>query len=140
MNDLDPQAVFKVFSSDDTEIYKEYKVAYELNNPYVLMETVVRGVENFYRLDKLYTKRHKKKYKDIKPEIMFKYFQKLYKYLEKIPIRYHEAIFEYHNKSSIKRSMNALKIILDYFLQIEYYEKCTLVQNLYNITARKYNN
>ena len=54
MKPIDPNQLFSLFEVGDEEVYEEHDVTEVLQNPYVLMGMVVRGVENYNILDKLY--------------------------------------------------------------------------------------
>ena len=51
MQPLNPHTLFSIFEKGDEEVYKENGIESTLNNPYVLMGMVVKGVENFIVLD-----------------------------------------------------------------------------------------
>ena len=52
MKPIDPNQLFNLFEVGDEEVYEENGVKDVLQNPYVLMGMVVRGVENYNILDK----------------------------------------------------------------------------------------
>ncbi len=45
MNRLDPNTLFNIFEQGDEEVYKEHGVEEAQDNPYVLINMVVRGLE-----------------------------------------------------------------------------------------------
>ena len=53
MKPIDPNQLFNLFEVGDEEVYEENGVKDVLQNPYVLMGMVVRGLENYKLLDKL---------------------------------------------------------------------------------------
>ena len=74
MKKIDPHTLFSLFEANDEQVYEENNVSEILQNPYVLMGMVVRGVDNFFLLDAIYTKNHRKEYLRTKDKIQHKYF------------------------------------------------------------------
>ena len=56
MQPLDKNTLFSIFEVGDEEVYKENNVESLLDNPFVLIGMVVRGVENWHLMDILYTR------------------------------------------------------------------------------------
>jgi len=54
MNKLDPHTLFSLFEQGDEEVYKEHGVEDTLKNPYVLLNMVSRGMENYAVMDMIY--------------------------------------------------------------------------------------
>ena len=51
---IDPNTLFSIFEQGDEQVYKEHGMEDHLNNPFVLMGMVLRGVENFHMMDMMY--------------------------------------------------------------------------------------
>ena len=66
MQPLDKNTLFSIFEVGDEEIYKEAGVENQLNNPFVLMGMVLRGLENYSIMDVMYMKRHPESYKEVR--------------------------------------------------------------------------
>ena len=47
MQKLDPHTLFSIFEQGDEEVYKEHGELEVLKNPFVLMNMVMRGLENY---------------------------------------------------------------------------------------------
>ena len=47
MHKLDPHTLFSIFEQGDEEVYKEHGEMEVLKNPFVLMNMVMRGLENY---------------------------------------------------------------------------------------------
>ena len=60
MNKLDPHSLFQIFEQGDEEVYKEHGQEDVLNNPYVLMNMVSRGLENYQLMCALYIRNYPK--------------------------------------------------------------------------------
>ena len=109
MHKLDPQTLFSIFEQGDEMIYKEHGVEDALENPYVLMGMVLRGMENYHIMDAMYTKQYPKQYKKVKKMVQYKYFNKLYSYLTRIEKVTLESIFrigESFEKGSVFLSLD----------------------------------
>ena len=128
MKPIDPQSLFNLFEVGDEEVYEEHNVTDVLQNPYVLMSMVVRGVENYKLLDKLYLKNHKKHYQDVREDVKFKYFSKLYSYLSRIDVNKFETKYSITENYDIVKVNVLLNELLSYFEDIEYYERCAIIK------------
>ena len=104
MKHIDPQSLFNLFEVGDEEVYEEHNVTDVLQNPYVLMSMVVRGVENYKLLDKLYLRNHKKHYQDVREDVKFKYFSKLFSYLSRIDVN------KFETKYTITENYDIVKV------------------------------
>ena len=51
MQPLDPHTLFSIFEKGDAEVYEEHNMTELLDNPYVLMGMVLRGVDNYHTMD-----------------------------------------------------------------------------------------
>ena len=86
MNKLDPHTLFSLFEQGDEEVYKEHGVEDTLKNPYVLLNMVSRGMENYAVMDMIYMKNNYKNYDKVRSNVKYKYFTKLFGYLERLDI------------------------------------------------------
>ena len=84
MKQIQPDNLFAMFEVSDEEVYKEHGVTGVLKNPYVLMGMVIRGLENYYLMDALYSKKYPEEYKRHTKMVRYKYFTNLMGYLERI--------------------------------------------------------
>ena len=84
MQKLDPHTLFSIFEKGDEEIYREHGMEDQLQNPYVLMGMVIRGLENFSLMSTMYENNFPKEFKRNKENIRRKYYTRLYSYLTRI--------------------------------------------------------
>ena len=129
---LDPHTLFSLFEKGDEEIYKEHGQDEVLKNPFVLMGMVVRGLENYYIMDGMYSRSYGKKYTEAKPKVRYHYFNKLYDYLNRIDIDDTDNIYkigESFQKGEVDLCLNHLR---KYFEKIEEYEKCAILKKYIN--------
>jgi hypothetical protein len=135
MNKLDPHALFSLFEQGDEEVYREHGVESALKNPYVILNMVSRAVENYNLMDMLYTKNHGEAYKKVRLEVQYKYFNKIYLYLERLDVvnikdvRY--RIGESYDLESIVLGLDVLRA---YFEELEKYEKCAVIKKAIDFT------
>ena len=139
MKRMDPHSLFSLFEVGDEEVYKENGVESALNNPYVLMGMVVKGVENFVVLDQIYTKNHKEKYEKVKDRTKYKYFNKLYSYLERIDSKKFETKYIIGESFDSGTVNSALHTLLYYYEGLEQYEKCAVIKRYIDLLYNKPN-
>ena len=124
MNKLDPHTLFSIFEQGDEEVYKEHNQEDVLNNPFVLMNMVTRGLENYELMCALYIRNYPKEFIRVEPTIKFKYYTKLYGYLLRINIDSIEDIYAIGDSYERNNAQKGLQTLLDYFEFKEEYEKC----------------
>jgi len=129
MQPIDPHTLFSIFEQGDEQVYEENGVQGALNNPYVLMGMVLKGLENYSIMDMMYKKRYPEQYNEVRDTIKYRYYSKLYKYLSRIQLDKLEDIYkigESYNSESVFISLEGLKM---FFQDIEQYEKCAVIKN-----------
>lgn len=126
---LDKNTLFSIFEQGDEEIYKEHNVTGVLNNPYVLMGMVIRGLENWNIMDIMYKRTYPEEYAKVRSSIKVKYMSKLVSYLERIDSTKFESVYTIGESFESKNVIMALHSLLMYFENIEYYEKCAIIKN-----------
>ena len=125
---IDPHTLFSLFEKGDEEIYREHGQEEVLKNPFVLMGMVVRGLENYYIMDRMYSRQYGKHYTDRKQTVRYEYFNKMYGYLKRINLDETEDIYtigESFQKGEVDLCLNHLR---KYFENIEEYEKCEIIK------------
>lgn len=130
MNKLDPHTLFSLFEQGDEEVYKEHGVEDTLKNPYVLLNMVSRGMENYAVMDMIYMKNNYKNYDKVRSNVKYKYFTKLFGYLERLDIEDIKAakfvIGESYDLSTLVHNLDLLR---KYFEEFELYERCLVIKN-----------
>ena len=84
MQPLDKNTLFSIFEAGDEAVYAEYGLQGQLNNPFVLMGMVLKGVENYHIMDMMYIQKYPEQYKKVRNLTKYKYLNKLFTYLERI--------------------------------------------------------
>jgi hypothetical protein len=128
MQPLDKHNLFSIFEQGDEEVYIEHGVEEILQNPYVLLGMVIRGLENFQLMDLMYKRNFPKEYGNIQKSLQYKYYCKLYQYLDRIDSNNFDtkhSIGESFDVDSVNFGLNTLRV---YFESIEEYEKCGVIK------------
>jgi len=129
MQSIDPKSLFDIFEKGDEEVYQEHGVGKVLENPFVLMGTILNGLENYHLMDILYTRKYKEQYQDIKQNVKFKYFVRLYNYLLRLDDKKFDEKYTIGKSFDHDAVYRALLTLLYYFESIEHYRKCSVVKN-----------
>lgn len=127
MKKLDTNQLFNIFQMGDEEVYKEHQIENVMDDSFVLLGTVVKGVENYYIIDQLYQKKYREQYDSQRDSIKLKYFIGLMKYLERIGEIPVDTLHMLEDEFGIQSIDYALQEMLDLFIEEEYYEKCTIL-------------
>jgi hypothetical protein len=127
MNKLDPHSLFQIFEQGDEEVYKEHDQEDVLNNPFVLMNMVTRGLENYELMCALYIRNYPKEFIRVEPTIKFKYYNRLYAYLLRINIDSIEDIYAIGDSYERNSAQQGLQTLLKYYEFKEEYEKCGVI-------------
>ena len=89
---------------------------------------VVTGIENFYMIDEMYATKHSKPYSRVRHNIKFKYFNRLYGYLDRTSPKELNKVYKVGTDYEIDRALRAINELLYYFEDIEHYEKCNVIK------------
>ena len=133
MKRLDGHSLFSIFEKGDEQIYKDLGVENQLDNTFVLFGMVIKGVENFFIIDQMYSNRYRESYDNVRDNLKLKYFSGLIKYLRRIDefdSYTAHAILDEFGQSAISYS---LEHMLVFFEQKEYYENCALIKKYLDI-------
>jgi hypothetical protein len=137
MNQLDPHTLFSIFEQGDEQVYKEHGMEDTLNNPFVLMGMVLKGLENFTLMDLMYTRHYGQDYKRVKPTIKHKYYNKLFSYLQRIDSTKFETIHRIGESFDREAVNSSLATLLIYYELIEEYEKCAVIKRYMDLLVQK---
>ena len=127
MKKLDTNQLFDIFQIGDEEIYKEHQAEDILDNSFVLFGMVIKGVENYYIIDQLYQKKYQEQYDSVRDSIKLKYFIGLVRYLERIGEIPEDTLYIIEDEFGLQAIDYALQEMLDLFIEVEHYEKCTVL-------------
>lgn len=133
MQPFDPHTLFSIFEQGDEQIYKEHGIEEHLNNPFVLMGMVLKGLENYIIMDSMYLRHYGQQYKNVKPVVKHKYYCKLFKYLTRIDDTKFDTIHRIGESFEVENVKSALDTLLVYFELIEEYEKCAVIKKYHDL-------
>jgi hypothetical protein len=135
MKRLDP-SFFDMFDySDERDLERAGAIealSDYLEHPYILFGSVIRGVENYYIVREMMSRRHGEQFESIEESLQNKYFNRLFIMLERFDESNCDHVLE-ALRFEKHESGWALLELRDYFERIEEYEKCVKVQSV--ITA-----
>ena len=135
MQHLDKNSLFSIFEAGDEAVYEEHNVTHVLDNPYVLMGMVLRGLENWELLSIMYTRTYKEQFLSQEPRIKRLYFNKLCGYLERIGDRDFDTVYDIGDTYESGATIDGLYTLLKYFTDTEQYEKCVVVNKYYDLMS-----
>lgn len=138
MQPLDKNTLFSIFDVGDEEVYKENNVEELLDNPFVLLGMVVRGVDNWHLMDILYTRKQGEEYTNVREKVQLQYFTKLCKYLTRLDFNKFETVYTIGDSFDRDEVEKALNIVLDVFIAHEHYEKCIIVKKFLDLLDHEY--
>jgi len=137
MQPLDKNTLFSIFEQGDEEIYREHGLEGQLENPFVLLGMVLRGLENYYLMDLMYMKRHPKHYKEVRQVTKYKYFNKLYGYLNRIDSKGFSDIYDIGTSFNSNDIISGLEVLLKFYEEVEQYEKCAVIKRYQDLVKNK---
>lgn len=133
MNKLDPNTFFSIFEANDELVYKEHQVEDLLENPYVLIGMVIRGLENYNLIDMMYLKSYPDQYQRVREIVKHKYFNGLYKYLVKLDSKENKGEFKIGDSFDRESVLYGLGTLLQFYEELEEYEKCAVIKRYMDI-------
>ena len=137
MKKLDSKGLFDIFSQGDEAIYKEHGAQDVLDNSFILFGMVIRGVENYYIIDRIYTYKMGKDYDSVRDSIKMKYFNGLVYYLERIDVLQSDTVIELIDEFDYQPIKYALEELLQFYEEKEMYEKCAIIFKFFDIFFKK---
>jgi len=137
MQPLDKNTLFSIFEQGDEEIYREYGMEGQLDNPFVLIGMVIRGLENYQLMDMMYMKRYPQHYKEVRNITKYKYYNKLYRYLNRIDSKEFSSVYKIGESFDMVKVMSSLEDMLRFYEGIEQYEKCAVIKRYQDLVYNK---
>ena len=128
MQPIDPHTLFSIFEQGDEQVYRDSGVEDTLNNPFVLMGTVLNGLENYNLMDILFTKKYGEEYDNIRDSVKYKYYVRMYNYLNRIDNNSFDEKHDIGTAFDHNAVIGALAVLLKFFEGIEHYRKCAVIK------------
>lgn len=124
-------ADYSLFDATDEQLYKEVGSPLDSSNSELILLSIVNGVKQYYFLDKIYEGKLKKRYLAVRDSLKRKYFCKLYQLLERLDLEELEKFLE--TSSDFHDSITPLQCLMNYFVEFEEYERCSLIKKVQNL-------
>ena len=137
MQPLDPHTLFSIFEKGDDEIYQEHNVEELLDNPFVLMGMVIRGIENYHTMDLMHLKHFGKQYRDVRFNGRNQFYNKLFGYLNRIDSTKFETKYTITKSFEKGEVFSGLNVLLIYFEKREEYEKCATIKKYQDLLIKE---
>ena len=137
MKKLNSDDLFNIFSIGDEEIYKEHKIEDMMDNTFILFGMVVRGVENYFIIDKMYANRYQERYDSVRENIKLKYFNGLVNYLERVKYIQSDTVQYLKEEFTPQAIHYALEELLEFYKELEMYEKCAIIFKFHELFFKK---
>jgi uncharacterized protein (UPF0305 family) len=136
MKKLDSNDLFNIFSVGDEEIFKEHKIEV-VDNTFILFGMAIRGVENYFIIDKMYASRYQEHYDSVRDSIKLKYFNGLVNYLERVKDIKADTVEELADEFGPQAIKYGLEELLEFYKELEMYEKCAIIFKFYELFFKK---
>lgn len=101
-----------------------------LEHPYIIFGSVIRGMENYYIIREMYSRKYGDKFAAIEESLQNKYFNRLYIMLERFDESNCDHVLE-AQRFEKHESGWALLELRKHFETIEDYEKCAKIQSVF---------
>lgn len=139
MQPIDPHTLFSIFEQGDEAVYRENGVEDVLNNPYVLIGMVIRGLENYNVMDMMYMRSYPEQYKHVRETVKLKYYNGLYSYLTRIDTSKFEPMYKIGESYDSHDVLFSFDTLLHYYEGLEKYEKCAVIKNYMDLIRESIN-
>ena len=130
--------IFEVFNQGDEQVYEQTGFKYLMEDDTVLLNTVVRGIESYWKLDEIYINKFPDQYETVRAKVKTKYFNKMFKYLLRINLNKLEPFFDTVGDLGYGTVENSLNEYLQHFIELEEYEKCAKIKNVLDVVHKLY--
>ena len=137
MQPLDKNTLFSIFEAGDEQVYKENGIQDMLKNPFVLMGMVLQGLQSYHLMDIMYRRNFPEEYKRVAEGIKYKYYSRLYGYLNRIDSDKFETVYNIGQSFDKEDVFVGLEELRTYFENIEEYEKCAIIRNYTELLIEK---
>ena len=137
MKKLNSSELFEIFSQGDEQVYADNGVEDILDSSFILFGMVIRGVENYFIINKIYSNRYGEHYELISDSIKLKYFNGLIGYLHRIDITQSDTLEQLQDEFGPQAIKYALDELLEFYEQRELYEQCAIIFKFINIFFEK---
>lgn len=128
MERLDPDSIFSIFEQGDEAVYEEHGVTEVLDNPYVIMGMVLRGVDQFELMAIMVERKYPEQWGKDKTKIKYKYYNRLFDHMNRIDLTHSHTVYKVSDAFDFEEILLGLSKMLYFYEGIEEYEKCALIK------------
>ena len=122
---MDIDNIFRVFAADDDDIFREEENAAELlDNDFIKVGTLIKGMENYILLDKMYSLKFGTSYESKRESIKRKYYLGLVQNLPRPEELHSNTLNDLVDEFGKKVLAFSLSNLIDYFVEIEDFDPC----------------
>jgi len=131
MKDIDSGKILEIFNNTASGVDHDESLQDVHSHGYIILGMVIRGVENYYILNQLMSKRYGEDFKKVEENVKRIYFTRLYKYLENFNLKdsLHLSQALEHSPSGIAYGLDNLIEVFEFYQE---YEKCARVLEIKN--------
>lgn len=129
MKHVDGDKIWKVFNVDGETQVTEYTEEGVKEKPTDLTYLIglVRGLEAYHTYAAYYAEKFKEAYYQKEEWIKGKYFELFYNYVVALQLKDSDLVSEAVSDLTLKQVSSAFKELMDYFQELEEYERCALI-------------
>jgi hypothetical protein len=122
---MDIDNIFRVFAADDDDIFREEENAAELlDNDFIKVGTLIKGMENYILLDKMYSLKFGTSYESKRESIKRKYYLGLVQNLPRPEELHSNTLNDLVDEFGRETLTTSLSSLIDYFVEIEDFDSC----------------
>lgn len=133
MKNYTKQHVLEAFESDVKTQFKESKAYSRLSLSQSGLKNAITGIEKYNFLHIIYLRAYGQVYSKISSEVKSRYYHKMFNHLSLVNVNELETLQEVVEKLDsvvVKKNLNKL---LTFFVDLEEYEKCTVIKSILDI-------
>ena len=135
---MDINNIFSVFAADDDEVFRnEDNVEELLDNEFIKVGTLIRGMENYILLDKMYSFKHGNQYESVKEKIKRKYYLGLVQNLPRPEELQSKTLYDLVDEFGKSTINNSLSELIDYFVELEDFDSCITLKSYLDLFGLK---
>lgn len=135
---MDINNIFRVFAADDDDIFREEENAAELlDNDFIKVGTLIKGMENYILLDKMYALKHGTFYESMREKIKRKYYLGLVQNLPRPEGLQSKTLYDLVDEFGKGTINNSLSELIDYFVELEDFDSCITLKSYLDLFGLK---
>jgi len=130
MKDLDMEKVFGVFRDEGISLVESEVRSSSDTDGGVYLASVIASIESYHLLDQAYLESFTDVYEQVRDRVKIKIFDRIYFLLIKLTIEDYSPFISIVREISTTRINKGLTALLEHFIQLEEYEKCSKIKKV----------